>query len=756
MSENGNKLIEQLVSDLVEVTPSVDRKLVRAFVFDGLFQLVSRAQTLWMPAIMNRKKTAFLSTFFTIADSGGGKGEAKKLAKEVFNSYYKEFSKQVDEKTDSYNRDVTSLAKAKFDFDNESISKKEKTNLVNQANDFIAKNRVNGFTKMNTTFGSIQGVAHSLNTMKEVKIGSYCHHIDECASVIISQTTATQEFLTTLLSFSGGVDEVGRSLAREVINLDAEGVGFNLHLFGNMEDFLTTTSSQKFISFLRKGFARRCFFTNIKEKIDVTVDDVLASPNYSSLKKWDKFFLEKYNELRGNEAFYFNFSEDARKFVAEIYVDSRVKTSNREADFERGDHSLKTQTLSCMLAMIDGALIVDKRHCEEAYFYVKESAKDYLTLMGQVEDDLLSASELWCFQIAKLLKTTDKPLAKKLLCGKLKPQIRGKISENEWEELLEQADKALKEEDFYLHREPTANRRGENYMAMKLQRAEDIPVSLSLCSKVVGETEDGVKVFDMASPYEWIEPQEGDNCKLQDAISYTTCGNYSAGQFKDQHRTAKNWLGGNTMLIYDIDAGMEIVEAQSMLLDTACAIMPTKSHQKEKNGVVCDRFRVFMPLSTPMDFTDEKRFKRIMKNVAETFKLPFDKATLDPSRMFYPASIEALEQCWYSQAGGRFVDWKMFDFESLNDENLRTIAFYHNATYNFKGSSKETVERGIRKFFLNKYADGNRNHTIFRALRWCKDKGFSQDEAVGFIKELSASNPLPASEFETTLRSAWR
>jgi hypothetical protein len=124
--------------------------------------------------------------------------------------------------------------------------------------------------------------------------------------------------------------------------------------------------------------------------------------------------------------------------------------------------------------------------------------------------------------------------------------------------------------------------------------------------------------------------------------------------------------------------------------------------------------------------------------------------------MFYPASTEAFEDCWFSQAGGRLVDWTLFDVETMDELALRKVALNHNATYSFAGSDKATVERGIRKFFLNNYADGNRNHTIFRALRWLKDKGFNQVEAVGFIQELSASSPLPRSEFETTLRSAWR
>jgi hypothetical protein len=49
------------------------------------------------------------------------------------------------------------------------------------------------------------------------------------------------------------------------------------------------------------------------------------------------------------------------------------------------------------------------------------------------------------------------------------------------------------------------------------------------------------------------------------------------------------------MLIFDIDDGMSIDEAKRKFKKFTYLIVTTKSHKKEKKGIVCDRFRVILP-----------------------------------------------------------------------------------------------------------------------------------------------------------------
>ncbi|WP_158586518.1 hypothetical protein [Leptospira stimsonii] len=69
-------------------------------------------------------------------------------------------------------------------------------------------------------------------------------------------------------------------------------------------------------------------------------------------------------------------------------------------------------------------------------------------------------------------------------------------------------------------------------------------------------------------------------------------------KFKDSakgHRKNTNFESANLIML-DIDNGPSIDEAKETFKNQAIAILPTKSHQKPKNGVVADRFRVICPL----------------------------------------------------------------------------------------------------------------------------------------------------------------
>ena len=72
--------------------------------------------------------------------------------------------------------------------------------------------------------------------------------------------------------------------------------------------------------------------------------------------------------------------------------------------------------------------------------------------------------------------------------------------------------------------------------------------------------------------------------------------------FKDGVKKSDNWSNENqNLLILDIDDGMTIEEAKQEFKDYKYLIATTKSHQIEKKGITCDRFRViFSATNVPM------------------------------------------------------------------------------------------------------------------------------------------------------------
>ena len=72
---------------------------------------------------------------------------------------------------------------------------------------------------------------------------------------------------------------------------------------------------------------------------------------------------------------------------------------------------------------------------------------------------------------------------------------------------------------------------------------------------------------------------------------------YSPFFFKDGTKKSENWNNENqNILILDIDDGLTIDKAKEIFKGFKYFICTTKSHQKEKKGLVCDIFRIILPI----------------------------------------------------------------------------------------------------------------------------------------------------------------
>ncbi|MBK7962485.1 MAG: hypothetical protein IPK04_15630 [Bdellovibrionales bacterium] len=74
------------------------------------------------------------------------------------------------------------------------------------------------------------------------------------------------------------------------------------------------------------------------------------------------------------------------------------------------------------------------------------------------------------------------------------------------------------------------------------------------------------------------------------------------------------------------------MEAKGIFQDYEHIIIPSKSHQKDKHGIVCDRYRVVLRLSNSI--TNRATYEATWKSLFDQF--PFiDKAAKDCSRFYY-------------------------------------------------------------------------------------------------------------------------
>ncbi len=108
---------------------------------------------------------------------------------------------------------------------------------------------------------------------------------------------------------------------------------------------------------------------------------------------------------------------------------------------------------------------------------------------------------------------------------------------------------------------------------------------------------------------------------------------YSAGFFKDNYAKNENWMG-QEMLILDIDDGLPIVEAIELFKDYKAMIHTSASHQKDKGGNKCDRYRVIIPTKYPITCT-VKEYTATMKYISKKVFPFIDEKCVDPARIYF-------------------------------------------------------------------------------------------------------------------------
>ena len=129
----------------------------------------------------------------------------------------------------------------------------------------------------------------------------------------------------------------------------------------------------------------------------------------------------------------------------------------------------------------------------------------------------------------------------------------------------------------------------------------------------------------IASPFQAIDWDE----LLPDIVRSNI---WSGCTWKNGYRKGDNFIQ-NELAVLDFDEpGVTLVEAVRSFCDQWHIIGTTKSHQKEKNGVVCDRFRIVLRFEHPI--TNAEQYKQNMGPLIK--KWDTDKKCGDAARYFFP------------------------------------------------------------------------------------------------------------------------
>lgn len=191
---------------------------------------------------------------------------------------------------------------------------------------------------------------------------------------------------------------------------------------------------------------------------------------------------------------------------------------------------------------------------------------------------------------------------------------------------------------------------------------------------------------------------------------------YSFSIYKDNYRNKKNFKAMRCLGL-DIDNDkngpqMSLEEAKETFKDYKCIIATTRSHQKEKNGLVTDRFRVI--LFFEKDVTDSKEFIRTWYHLKKQFPA-MDPACKDESRYWFPS-----KEVVFVQKKGKYVE-----IPDESGEPSEPVEDIDRAL----GEPDESGEPGklsysTMKFFCQGAPAGERNPTLFKAAIDCREQGY--------------------------------
>lgn len=207
---------------------------------------------------------------------------------------------------------------------------------------------------------------------------------------------------------------------------------------------------------------------------------------------------------------------------------------------------------------------------------------------------------------------------------------------------------------------------------------------------------------------------------------------WSPSVYSENRRLVANFISCNVIGL-DVDEGMPLLQAITTFESYAHIIIPSKSHQISKNGIVADRYRVVLFLERQITSTNE--FSATWQSLFKEF--PFiDRAAKDCARMFY--------KCPHPVA-------------SMKSEG-KLVNVIHEAPSRIFKSSSVTTQIGKLSYstyqFMREGAEsGLWNHSLYKAARDYQQNGRTIDDFIQDAEKITGH--LDGNDFRT-IESAFK
>lgn len=211
----------------------------------------------------------------------------------------------------------------------------------------------------------------------------------------------------------------------------------------------------------------------------------------------------------------------------------------------------------------------------------------------------------------------------------------------------------------------------------------------------------------------------------EELIKLVTTSRYSTSVFSDSTRRNANFEFAEIMGL-DIDNGeaeekMTLEQAKKAFADYKHIIATTKSHNRPKNGIIADRFRVLLFLETPI--TDVLTFKATWNKLLKDYPA-IDKQCSDAARYWDPSVSETNSTIIFENKTGALI------------APVDPIVPQERNPQQYAGVSKVFKEKNVSlkpataNFLVSGAPDGAWNGTLFNAVMDMRECGYTKDEVI--------------------------
>ncbi len=207
-------------------------------------------------------------------------------------------------------------------------------------------------------------------------------------------------------------------------------------------------------------------------------------------------------------------------------------------------------------------------------------------------------------------------------------------------------------------------------------------------------------------------------------LTQATGMHWTAHHLMGGYRNEENAIPGFNLVVIDVDGGVSMSTAKTLLKNYKFLIYTTKRHTDEEH-----RFRIVLPINYELAM-DAKDYKEFMSNIYSWLPFDVDTATNQRARKWMSNSGS------YEYNEGDVLDALPFIPKTSKNEARKTLL-----------ASQQSMDN-LERWILNNSGDGNRNNMLLRYAMLLVDANFDFEGIRSRVVALNDKMPDKLSEAE--------